>query len=561
MSKWSVTGKPIVTRCGLRVNGGCVHEIGDLWTGQLNSAGFPVGKGRYIYKESGLEIEGGIRRVDDRDPMAFFSGQAVMRWPNGDRYAGLLENSECHGAMGTFEWANGNRYTGAWARNKPHGRGVKWVRDPEELRLRAPAGAGVHMIRCEGTWKHGAMHGQGEIEFYGHTPGNPAAGFLDGDALDQYTACNPKIRCFQGQFCDSRPVRGSLYCGDNDELFPNVVYNLHTRAEEHALWYWEAVPDVPSRGTRFMVLPERGEEHRMVEAQVRKSVPLSDMHVLEIRKIVNDELRIAYDMRKNLLLNKVVLRPDDAWDNQRMERFAFYLDSATVPGGVAGAWDRLHCDGFGALASACKGTPCCGRGVYFARDASLVQQAALESLGMGDDTPVLHMVLCVLFTGKYTLGKPEMLGPPLDPRAVEGEHFHSLVDDMWVPQLFVVPDHAQAYPAYVISYKPRVSLVADDTTLQGGQGTCVLEADAGVDNDLPHLGQGELSMTVGDCVPETGAGFEADDEPLDQLSLRISAKKRQHVKTQRPCLGSSDDEPLDQLSLRMSVKKKALAQR
>ena len=367
--------------------------------------------------------------------------------------------------MGTFEWANGNRYTGAWARNKPHGRGVKWVRDPEELRLRALAGATVHMIRCEGTWKHGAMHGQGEIEFLRTHTRKPGRGFVGRRRVDQYTACSPKIRCFQGQFCDSHPVRGSLYCGDNDECFPTSC-TICTLVRRNMRCGTGRRSRTCPRAARASWCFERGEEHRMVEAQVRKSVPLADMHVLEIRKIVNDELRIAYDMPKNLLLNKVVLRPTmrgttSAWSNLRF------------------IWTRRRCQaalrGAGPTAlRRIRGTGLCMQG------HAVLRQGACTLPGMPPwcsrrrwkawawSTTLRCCTWCCVccLPASTRWASRWMLGPPLDRVRWKANIFTSVVDDMLVPQLFVVPDHAQAYPAYVISYKPRVSLVADDTTLQ-----------------------------------------------------------------------------------------------
>ena len=54
------------------------------------------------------------------------------------------------------------------------------------------------------------------------------------------------------------------------------------------------------------------------------------------------------------------------------------------------------------------------------------------------------MILSKVVTGKYTLGNPNMKTPP--------PGFHSTVNSISQPTIFVVYDDAAAYPEYVIKF-------------------------------------------------------------------------------------------------------------
>ena len=54
------------------------------------------------------------------------------------------------------------------------------------------------------------------------------------------------------------------------------------------------------------------------------------------------------------------------------------------------------------------------------------------------------MILAQVVTGRYTVGEEEMKTPP--------PGFHSTVDSISQPAIFVVYDDASAYPEYVIEF-------------------------------------------------------------------------------------------------------------
>lgn len=62
------------------------------------------------------------------------------------------------------------------------------------------------------------------------------------------------------------------------------------------------------------------------------------------------------------------------------------------------------------------------------------------------------MYLCRVLTGVYTLGKQDMIAPPVkDSTSVE--LYDSVVDNMAAPNMFVIFHDSQAYPEYLIIFK------------------------------------------------------------------------------------------------------------
>uniref|UniRef100_F6SIZ4 Poly [ADP-ribose] polymerase n=1 Tax=Ciona intestinalis TaxID=7719 RepID=F6SIZ4_CIOIN len=84
-----------------------------------------------------------------------------------------------------------------------------------------------------------------------------------------------------------------------------------------------------------------------------------------------------------------------------------------------------------------------GEGVYFALESSYSHRYC-----SGD---VRHMLVVKVLTGDYCLGKEKMKEPP----KMEGTDrvYHSLVNNVNDPKIFVVFNDASAYPKYRITYK------------------------------------------------------------------------------------------------------------
>jgi hypothetical protein len=87
-----------------------------------------------------------------------------------------------------------------------------------------------------------------------------------------------------------------------------------------------------------------------------------------------------------------------------------------------------------------------GNGIYFARDAHYPDSHNLCVTTVDGEKKIL---MCLVVTGLFTQGDPNCSIPPY---SFKNHRYHSLVDSVSKPEIFVVPDGAQVYPAYVITY-------------------------------------------------------------------------------------------------------------
>lgn len=60
------------------------------------------------------------------------NGDAVIEWPNGDKYVGYTDKGDISG-FGTYTWANGDKYVGNWKNNKRNGRGTYYYNDGSKI--------------------------------------------------------------------------------------------------------------------------------------------------------------------------------------------------------------------------------------------------------------------------------------------------------------------------------------------------------------------------------------------------------------------------------------------
>jgi hypothetical protein len=86
-----------------------------------------------------------------------------------------------------------------------------------------------------------------------------------------------------------------------------------------------------------------------------------------------------------------------------------------------------------------------GQGLYFARDSQYSKGFA----GRNKDGS-LELLLCLVVTGLSTLGDGAFKKLP----SFHGStSYHSAVDCLSNPEIFVVQKHSAAYPAYVVTFK------------------------------------------------------------------------------------------------------------
>ena len=155
-----------------------------------------------------------------------------------------------------------------------------------------------------------------------------------------------------------------------------------------------------------------------------------------------------------------------------MERWAFHAPGCGARAGkeapVAAPWESIVEEGYCKTLAGSANGRVYGAGVYFAKHAGLSHQYAQRSawqqsqsadqgLRPAAEAEPLRVFVTRIVTGIYTNGTAGMNQPPIDPAGAKGEHFHSLVDNVFDPRIFVINEPTRAYPAYLISY----------TTMQG----------------------------------------------------------------------------------------------
>ena len=462
---------------------GWLSRRGDLWSGDV-VAGLPFGDGAMTFADSLVLVNGRIVMQSLRTDHRSFKGQCSVKWPTGSSFAGMVSGSFFEG-QGTFCGANGDRYTGEWIHSRRHGRGTLWSTDAVQLDLPASSSR-AKMMRYEGEWVENMMHGNGVIEYFGD--------------IDDEIVENPVVRRFVGRFFKGFPTEGSLQ--NTREIFDNVCFDGATHAGDFAVWYWagDSSGDAhmsPQNPNTLMHLSESGEEYRMAEAQIRKSLSASDLPIQSIQRVQNDELRICYDMQRRSLIKKVEARSKDlarsSWDPHTMERWAFHAPGRDMS--VPEPWECIVTEGFQATLAGSQNGRAFGAGIYFAKDASMANgyaKRACSRMTAGtfrrqNHTPspantsaggvriekdsnredsnrelTCRMFLSRIVTGVFTNGNSRMNQPPIDPDGATGEHFHSLVDNVMEPRIFVINDNTRAYPGYLITYKLQGRLEIDE---------------------------------------------------------------------------------------------------
>lgn len=281
----------------------CTHTgTGDTWHGGLRG-GFPCGPGTYVYGGTKLEVQGTVCSGIDT---LKFDGKGSMKWPDGSRFDGDLQDSTFHGD-GEFAWANGERYAGAWRGGHRHGRGK--LQSWNEVMLQSTAIEGVKSMVYEGEWENNLMHGNGVIEYYG---------------VPEETASKHGrvLRRFRGWFERGFPRNGELQTESED--FAQVIFDGFTPASNFATWYWTPDAESNASGTRLVDLQARGEEFRAALHQAKISMPTLDPYVKSIQRLENDDRRLMYDLQVRHVKNKVEKRPRPTPWTHAMEGWGFH---------------------------------------------------------------------------------------------------------------------------------------------------------------------------------------------------------------------------------------------
>ena len=177
-----------------------------------------------------------------------------------------------------------------------------------------------------------------------------------------------------------------------------------------------------------------GEEKAAAVSAFTKTV--MNAEIISVERIENPRLLEAYDAKV-----KGMMSANGASAEATERRWLFHgTDESTVSKIASKGFDRSF-TGKDAVAF--------GKGVYFARDASL---SASPMYARPNAAGVQHMLLVRVAVGTYCLGKKDAMEP--DARA-DGRPYDSTTNDLDNPGLFVTYDNSQAFPEYLIKFKPK----------------------------------------------------------------------------------------------------------
>jgi len=98
-----------------------------------------------------------------------------------------------------------------------------------------------------------------------------------------------------------------------------------------------------------------------------------------------------------------------------------------------------------------------GKGIYFARDAAYPFHGTGTARFCYEEGGVYKIMLCLVVTGLSCAGDADMKLKPVFGTSEAGKpmRYHSSVDSMAHPQIFIVNEGVAVCPAYVISFEKR----------------------------------------------------------------------------------------------------------
>uniref|UniRef100_A0A3Q2D0V0 Poly [ADP-ribose] polymerase n=1 Tax=Cyprinodon variegatus TaxID=28743 RepID=A0A3Q2D0V0_CYPVA len=193
--------------------------------------------------------------------------------------------------------------------------------------------------------------------------------------------------------------------------------------------YWDNMAS--DEAMKVVPLQPNSEEYRRVEEGFKRTANKT------IERLQNIHLRRAYEVQKKQISQK------NKHEGGANEKFLYH-------GTTQDNCNSIMTTGFNRRFSGQNATSY-GKGTYFAVDASYSCNPTY-SRPAADGSQLMFVVR--VLTGVYTLGHKRMRVPP--PRDEQQPQFRydSVVDRMDRPNMFVVFHDNQAYPDYLITFKP-----------------------------------------------------------------------------------------------------------
>ncbi|XP_068611422.1 protein mono-ADP-ribosyltransferase PARP12 [Brachionichthys hirsutus] len=196
---------------------------------------------------------------------------------------------------------------------------------------------------------------------------------------------------------------------------------------------------IPPSGYQRISLQHSSEEFKRIESLFRATMKGFD--VVNIERIQNRGLWQFFQWYKTQMQNSSGGR------RVREEKLFHGTDGKHVDAICKNNFDWRICGTHGTAF---------GRGSYFARDARY-------SHSYTGDSDVKSMFVAHLLVGEYTKGSPGYVRAP-PKHGSDVNFFHSCVDDVSNPSVYVVFDTTQIYPEYLLQYKATPPVVQPTST-------------------------------------------------------------------------------------------------
>lgn len=230
---------------------------------------------------------------------------------------------------------------------------------------------------------------------------------VDFDEMEEKPLDNPKDVC--------KVIRRDLVKGGNCDLPP--------------LW-----DDMKGGNIRVVTLKKDSQEFIKVSSDFEKSSRRYRCIIEKIDRIQTKSLFEQYQAKKNEI--------NDSNKGQNNELQLWHGTSEDVVDSINQyGFNRSFCG---------KNATKFGQGVYFAVDA---EYSCRRLYSKPDGNGVQRIYFCRVLTGDYEQGDEDMRVPPINTSKGRNFRFHSVVDNMRKPSMYVIFHDSQAYPEYLIYFK------------------------------------------------------------------------------------------------------------
>ncbi|XP_053389479.1 protein mono-ADP-ribosyltransferase PARP14-like [Mercenaria mercenaria] len=187
---------------------------------------------------------------------------------------------------------------------------------------------------------------------------------------------------------------------------------------------------------RVVSVPATSQEYQNVSQKFVSSAG-AGFTVIKVERVQNKTLWAQYRAKKKQL-------DDQNPPNTKNERLLWHGTAMEIVDNInAYGFNRSYCD---------KNATMFGNGVYFAVSA---RYSCTNTYPRPDPSGVKRVYYCRVLTGEFTQGKQGMRVTPNKGGAGSTALYDSVVNRPGSPGMFIIFHDTQAYPEYLISFKPQ----------------------------------------------------------------------------------------------------------